>query len=237
MLSFLMPEDVEREFETIIDAVKARDSRAILDRAHPDILTDSVEQQLADAFAFVPNGEHIETVRAGYRSFSLRSTSQSYSDHHTAYQLEFSDGWAWVEISLRREGDDLLIRNLRITKLERDLRKIHRFDFAATPLKQKIVAGSMVFAALFVLATFITVIASRRRLKRPILWVIIVLIGVGKLQLDWTTGAISVQYLSAGVGGGFSRGSEFESWVASSYFPLFAIIFWVRKLTGTLATK
>ena len=77
---------------------------------------------------------------------------------------------------------------------------------------------------LFMLVTAIQVV--RRRFPRRWLWAAATLLGVGKLSLNWTTGAIGflpMQFQLLGVGI-FRAGGPYVPWVLSVAFPLGAVV-------------
>ncbi len=85
----------------------------------------------------------------------------------------------------------------------------------------------MAIAGVLTLIAF--VIAVRTKLRRKWLWLLFILVGVGHLSINWTTGQLSFQpiYIVLCSIGAFRP--LYGAWLLHVAFPLGAVIFLVRR--------
>jgi hypothetical protein len=66
------------------------------------------------------------------------------------------------------------------------------------------------------------------------LWIIFILIGLAKLNLDWTTGQMGFRLIAFQIpGAGISKMGLYAPWILSVSVPLGAILFLIWKLQRT----
>lgn len=133
--------------------------------------------------------------------------------------------WQVVAVQLKAQTDAELARN--------------RFTLSGkTPLQLGFLAYA-VLVPLLMLASVIKV-AATPGLPHKWLWVVLSFIGVCSLHMDWTSGALAVNwYALEVVGSGAAHGpSRFDPWVLSATLPLGALLIlgglianprWVRR--------
>lgn len=230
-------EDISPEFDKINAAVLARDKAFIRANVDPKILTESFDADLDKAFAELPQGAPVETHIGSARSqsFSSLTKDKSYTDWEAVYQHEFTQGWAVVSIRLHTEDGKTQITRLLISRVPNDLRVIHAFSAAGKPIWQLIFLAVMVLTPIFIIVTLIVAIRERRQLKWWFLWAVFIVIGIGAVRLNWTTGQIHISPLTVGaLGAGSNRFGDLSPWILVLYPPVGALLFWIKRARRSL---
>lgn len=237
-----LPDDAKVEYERILEAVSSGDWDTIRENLHPDISEE----------AFDPVVEWVEDYTGGqpYESYSIVSLNYSRPMFSTGelapttytvdFVLQYPEQAMGMSIVLEQIGDDLVIQNFRVAPHAgaATLEDLPEFTVADKPTWQKVFLGLMIFMPLFLVVTIIAAIRTRKIHRRPIVWSLLLLFGVGEVEMIWETGAWSFQLLTFGLlGAGFSSDFANPGWVMSLYFPLFALIFWYNRITGKVSPK
>ena len=236
----VLPEEAKAEFELILEAISEGDGDYLKSQLREDIVKDDLDAVLVWIDDF--------TGGAAYESYSVtrlkidKSTNTSDGSSPTTYDLDFAlvytDKSMGLHLVLEQYGDDLVIATMRVVELAQSPGELPEFAVADKPTWQKIYLGLMVFIPVFIVFTVFAAIRTRRIHRRPILWPILILIGVGEIELIWATGDLGFSLLKFGLlGAGFVTNNANPGWVMSLYFPLPALWFWYNRMTGKISPK
>ncbi len=226
ILSF--PDDVENKFEKVLTAILEKDTGFILSDFDPEQSSENLGDKLDNALSFLPEEQWQEFELIGKHINSFVGSGGSHTTYTQVFQVEYETRFAKIDIYLRARDGNLFIYGLHITQLQEDLSEVNAFSLSK-PVHQLIYLVAMVGVFVFSLATFVSVIIRWKRLRSPGKWLVAVLIGVGDLSLNWTTGVYGFNFLSFGIfSAGFTSAGAYAPWLMSLYFPLGALLFWFR---------
>jgi len=143
-------------------------------------------------------------------------------------EYQFSSRWLLVSVATRGSGRVMKIYGLHVNVLPDSLENINRFALGGKGLSQYAVMALAVIALTFTLLALVVCIRTRIA-KRKWLWIIFILVGFGKLSVNWTTGHLdfmpaSIQLFSAST---FSQ--LYGPWFVAVSFPLGAAWFLSRR--------
>ena len=126
-------------------------------------------------------------------------------------------------------------RSFHVTPIADSLETLNRFTMAGKSTLQYLTLMCDVGALLFSLYVFALCIRSKD-MKPKWLWLIIVLVGVGKFAVNWGTGEWTYQLFAFQVPCFSMTRNLYGPWVVATYIPLGAIIFlhrrWKMKITS-----
>jgi hypothetical protein len=145
-----------------------------------------------------------------------------------SYEWSGKDTWYSANLRWTEQGNQRLVDVLHIDPLAAPLEKIHAFTLDGKGISNWIFSILAIANVLFTF--FVFILCLRTKVPRfKWLWVIFILMGIGKINFVWTTGEIimgwaslfSVQLFSAG----YIRASDYSPVMMSISIPLGAIVF------------
>lgn len=233
----LFPEEVRKKLNLINDAIISRDHGALRRSMVTTSMSDEeFAAKLDEVFVYLPGSTFVNRELAEYSKFWLKTAGGTDRTTYSAgYQYEYTDGWAYVALQLTVENGNTVLHRLNITRLTQSLRELNGFTFAGKGAVHYVVFALAILIPIFIIATFVTCFRMRN-LKRRKRWLAFILLGVGGVALNWTTGASAINILSVGIlGAGFFMASALAPVMFKVWFPLGAVLFWSFHQTGKLA--
>lgn len=225
-------EEISQEFDKINAALISRDKAFFRTNPLTQTMKDNVDATLDKAFAELPPGVPVETHLGSlsWKSFSSLTKDKSYTDWEAVYQHQFTEGWAVVSIRLRTEDGNTQMTRLLISRVPNDLRVVHAFTLHGKPVWRLLFFAVTCLAPVFMIVTLIVAVRERRQLKWWFLWAVFIVIGIGAVRLNWTTGDLFISPFTVGLlGAGFVRSSDLSPWTIALYLPVGAGLFWIKR--------
>jgi hypothetical protein len=166
--------------------------------------------------------------------FSLFDSSSKSKVVALSYEWSGKDTWYSANLRWTERDNQRLVDVLHIDPLNAPLEKIHAFTLSDKGILNWIFLIVAIAAVLFVFYALILCIRTKIP-RRKWLWIIFILIGVGKISMVWTTGKIiwwgglssllSMLIFAAD----FVRASEYYPVIVSFSVPVGAIVFLIRR--------
>ena len=222
---WVVPE-AESEFaEDFLDRLRQGDMDYVKTKLDPDVTEEASDELINRVIDFFPEGEPISTKIIGSQ---VRAFNSEWEGNFT-FEYEFPSGWALANTVVRRAGEDFLVGGFHVYRTEASQAEINRFTLSGKSVLHYGVLGGATIAPIFILFTLVSCIRTPIH-KRKWLWVLFVIVGIGTIRLNWTTGAYSIQMFSINLlGSGAVADGPFAPWVVSTGIPLGAILFWFRR--------
>lgn len=228
----------ESEFaKNILEKARQGQFSALKASFHPKLLEKADDASLMQVVQYFPEGEPLNIELIGSRT---STSGENWSGNFT-FEYQFPEGWALAVANVAREnGSDLLVTGLHVYRTEKSQREINAFSLSKKTAKHYLVLFGAVAVPIFIVVTLIYAIRTPIP-KRKWLWVIFILVGIGSIGLNWTTGQLTVQPISVQLLGAsvFAAGPH-APMVLGISIPVGAIMFWFRRkkfLAGSLADK
>lgn len=231
----LIPDGVQKQLNRINNSIISRDFDALRAAAITSLSDKEFATKLDEVFVYLPRGKFIGRELVGYNSVSLKTVSGTAQTTYIAgYQYEYTDGWAYVELRLMAENEQIALQTLNITRLTQSLRELNAFTFSGKRAVHYVFFVFAILNPIFIVATFVACFRIRN-LKRRKRWLAFILFGVGSATLNWTTGATNFNLLNiALLGSGFMMASAFAPVMLNVGFPLGAVLFWSFRQSDKL---
>lgn len=186
---------------------------------------DAIRNTMAELSDIFPAGEPKSVKVVGYHRFEQPGGPQHLN---IILEYEFADSWIVNTLVLKRYGTDVTIIGLGVLSQNTSLQQQATFSLHDKSALHYLV---LCMAILFPLLTlYALVICWRSKLTgRKWPWLLFIIVGFGKLILNWGTGQwwlmpLSVQLFSVG-----AQSGAYVPWTLSVALPVGAIVFLCRR--------
>lgn len=225
MKAFTSPED-EKTAKNYISLLQQQKLDQLENDLDPAIKAKSsnVHQTLLDMASRIPAQTPL-SIKLVSASF-LTSNKQHKSD--ITYEYQYPDRSILVRIAVKKEDGVSTITGFNVRQLSDSLESSNRFSLSGKNTLQYAVLAAAVIAPLFSLYALILCIRTKMRGKKW-LWIIAILLGVGTLAVNWTTGHWAFQPLSVQLFSASAWAPQYGTWTISVSLPLGAILFMLRR--------
>jgi hypothetical protein len=230
MNNFAPPQD-EQMARSYLDLLMQGKVDQIEHDIDPSVVDLSIKEKLVKIADSLP----AETPKSIKVVSEVTSKEAGYSTTGTTFECEFQSIWYLVTVTLRKKGNVTTVLGLQATRISDSLENLNKFTFDDKSAFQYVVlalAGCSLLLSLYVL---VLCIRTRKGLEKwP--WMLFILIGVGKIAVDWTTGQWTFTILAIGIPPAGAVATHYGPWTVGAYFPLGAILFlnerWREKVLG-----
>ncbi|HWB61667.1 MAG TPA: hypothetical protein VG733_19445, partial [Chthoniobacteraceae bacterium] len=160
----------------------------------------------------------------------------------TTFEYDYTEEWLLITATVRTLDNTVIVEGIEVHPLPGPLEK-NKFTFAGKGPAQYVMFA--IFCAVPLLTLFALVLCIRTKMKRKWLWIIFILLGIGRVTMNWTTGdvqAFETQVTKAHgaityfhpyfaiqlLGAGYVR-APYGPWMLSVSLPLGALVFLYRR--------
>jgi hypothetical protein len=196
-----------------------------LDPRLKDSNTHDTFSSMAEMF---PDQEPVSTKVVGFRSFlgNVRRTE-------VTLEYEFPQKWLLASVETQKSGGVTTIVGFRVTPIADSMENLNRFTLVGKGATQYAILSLAVLAPLFSLYVFVLCVKTRIG-KKKWLWLIFILLGIGKLFVNWTTGEVFFTPLAVQLPDAGANAQFYGPWLVYVSIPLGAIIFLTmrKRLVG-----
>jgi hypothetical protein len=225
MLAKIAPE-VETEFaKSFLTHLRQQDFNFVESHLAAEVRQQATVAKLQELASYFPEGELKNTELIGCNIFESDTLWQG----NFTFEYEFSGGWALGNVVLRKTSDTSEVLGFRVYRTIAAQSEINKFTLDGKSPHHYIVLALAVAVPIFILISLVFCVRTPLP-KRKWLWVLFILMGFGKIMVNWTTGQYGFQLLSFNLLGAEAvAASPHAPWVISASLPLGAIIFWVKR--------
>ncbi len=209
---------------TTFAALRAGDFTAVIERLDPQFVTSDTESDLAQMATILNQGELVEIELIGT---NLHSTPDRRRTVLT-YQYQLTDGWALASMVIDTIGEQKSIYGINVQPLPTSLAEVNAFTLTGKSLRHYVMLGFAIAVPLFILWT--VYLCARTKIEKKALWIFFILIGITRIQLNWTTGQMGFQPIGFQIpGAGISKMGLYAPWILTVSVPLGAIWFQIKR--------
>lgn len=192
--------------------------------ADPTINSPQLRGTLEQMARLIPDEEPSSTKLVGAQTMQ----GPNGTTKNLTFEYAFADRWLLLNVATHQKADRFTLVGLNVHPQAQSLQEQNRFKLAGkTPAQYLIFVLAVVLPLLTLYALILCV--RTKMAARKWLWILFILLGVGKMAINWTTGEwqfmpLAVQVLSASV---FS--SPYGPWQLAVSLPLGALVFLFRR--------
>lgn len=192
---------------------------------NPQLLNQQLQSNLEQIAKIIPNEspKNILLVR--------NKTIKTFDNVKTilTLQYEFSSVWLIANIVIeKKENGQYIVNNFNVNPLNDSLANMNKFS-----LNNKTPFHYIIFFLASIVPIFILVslfFCIRTPMEKKWLWIIFMLLGVGKFSFNWTDSNFNFEIISIQLfGSGFVRTDNLGPWIISTSMPIGAILFWIKR--------
>jgi hypothetical protein len=166
---------------------------------------------------------------------AMSHKGEGVSESDITFECEFQSRWYLVNVALQRKGSVTTVLGLGVTPLSDSVENLNRFTLLGKSAVQYLVLALAVSSLLFSFYVLVMCKRTKRGTKRW-LWMVLVLVGVGKFAVNWNTGQWTFTILAVQIPSAGATAPFYAPWTIAAYLPLGAIIFlnerWRDKVLG-----
>lgn len=167
-----------------IDKMRRGESEAVAAKFDPSLADPKLPAILAEMATMVPAGEPTERKLIG----AQRNIHNSGTTVNLTYQYRFGEQYRLLNCATLEKDGNFTIIGMNVSEIEGSLEETNAFTLEGKSLVHfAVLALAVMFPTLILVALYLCV--RERNLKRKWLWVLMIIFGVMRFSLDWTTGA------------------------------------------------
>jgi hypothetical protein len=145
-----------------------------------------------------------------------------------SFEYQFPSKWLLINVATQIKDGVSTIVGFNIYPLSDSLENLNKFTLAGKNLLQYVALSLAILIPVFTLYALVLCIRTKME-KRKWLWIIFILIGLGKFTVNWTTGQWNLAPLSFQLFGAGSFAPPYGAWLISVSLPLGAVLFLIRR--------
>jgi hypothetical protein len=197
-------------------------------------VTDSnVRDTFAKMAAIFPAENPVSVKVVGAHTFR----GQDYSTTDITLEYQFPSKWLLASVMTRRKDDVSTVVGFHVNPLSDSLENLNRFTLVGKSAAQYLILTLAIGSLLFSLYVLVLCIRTTN-VKMKWLRMLFILVGVGKLVVNWGTGQWTYQLFAFQIPCFMMTRPLYGSWTIGAYLPLGAILFlshrWKMKASGEL---
>jgi hypothetical protein len=210
----------QAEAQAVIGQLRRHDFAAIEKAVDPAINSPDLHEKLVAMAGLIPAGEPAIARLVG-ANFVKQGTATTVT---TGWEYKFGEQWILINVVMKTQDTAKTLLGVSATPRAESLEESNRFTFAGKSLLAYTVFAAAILAVLLTLLAFVACLRTRP-LRRKWLWCVFILVGFGRLSVNWATGEWSLipiyfQLFSASAFAEFGR-----PWILSVSLPVGAIWF------------
>ncbi|MBZ5547870.1 MAG: hypothetical protein LAO22_07860 [Acidobacteriia bacterium] len=196
----------------------------------PSLRTDDLRENLTTMSRLLPIQEPKSVKVIGYQVVHHPDSSRTTT---ITLEYEFSNQWLLAELVREQRGNENAVTGFHLIPLAESVEDHNRFTLAGKGSGQYGVLLLALAALIISIYGFISCLRTPMGRKKW-LWAVICLFGIGRIAVNWTTGAIGFTPIWFGI---LSAGAVmvplYSPWIVYASFPVGTTLFliWRSRLT------
>jgi hypothetical protein len=229
MKKFTPPEDesIDRGY---IDLLRQGKFDQIEHDLDPSLVDSNIRITLTNMAAIFP-AEIPESVKV---VGAVTSRGPQSSTVNITFEYQFPSKRLLVNVATRKVGDVHTIVDFHVTPMADSLENLNKFTLVGKSGNQYLTLTCAVGCLLFTFYVFVLCVRAKN-VRRRWLWMLFVLVGVGKFAVNWTTDQWTFQLLAIHIPCFSATRPFYGPWTIEAYLPLGAILFLNRRRKMNIA--
>jgi hypothetical protein len=161
-----------------------------------------------------------------------------YSRTNITLEYEFPSKWLLANVVTQKKGPVSTIVGFNVTPIRDSLENLNTFTLVGKNAIQYAIFTIAVCSLLFSFYIFV-LCARTRAVKLKWLWMLFILVGVGRLAVNWTTGEWAFTLFAVQIPCIAANRPLYGPWTVAAFMPIGAILFlnyrWRSKIAGESA--
>jgi hypothetical protein len=185
----------------------------------------ALKANLAKMAAFVPTQDPVSVKTVGAYA---ECDSRKGCNTRVTLEYEFPSKWLMVQMIVHRQGGKSAITAFSVAPEAESLEAANRFTLRGRTSQEYLILGAAIISFCVMLYSLVLCIRTPMQ-RRKWLWIILILLGVGKCGVNWTSGQTFdhifwVSVLPFGIGA-----ELYGAWILYVSLPLGALLFLIFR--------
>ncbi len=225
---FAPPED-QAFAESQIQLLRSRDFEPIEKAMEPRLVGPNFRETLSQMADMIPAGDPDSVKLVGVNvstNYSSMKSSETFSN--ITYEYSYPNKWLLINVATRKTSRGVTIVGFRVQPLDQSLEDQNRFTLSGKSVLQYTVLGLAIAIPLFSLCVLVLCVRTPLK-RRKWLWIVFILLGFGRLAVNWTTGEWLISPLYIQLLGASVFAPLYGPWTIAVSVPLGAILFLIKR--------
>ena len=220
----MAPDDDEAFAKEYLSALRAGDLKTVADQLDPQFIKLGIKSNLTQIAAVLDHGEPLFLELVGCNVLSTPEKKRS----SLTYQYQFSNAWVLAAVTIDTVGGRKTVFGVTVNPIPKSLGELNAFTLSGKGIQHYVLLVLAVIVPVFIIWTL--VLCARTKIRKKWLWIIFILVGIAKLNLNWTTGQMGFQLLAFQIpGAGMAKMGLYAPWILTVSVPLGAILFLIMR--------
>jgi hypothetical protein len=220
---FASPQD-QALAKSYIDQLRQHHYEDIESAMDPSLAGPSLHATLVGMANLFPKEEPTSLTLVGAQQMHISDSSTV----NLTFEYGFGGKWVVTNVAVRRQGKSTTIVGFHVAPQPASLEQQNKFTLRGkSPLQYCILFLTIILPLCTLYALVICLKTKFRGRKWP--WVLLILFGVGKFWVNWTTGQWGFASLSAQLFSASAIAPLYGPWTLAISLPLGAILFFLRR--------
>lgn len=223
MLKKFASDQDEKVARECIDSLRRGKLDELEARLHPSMRTAQVHAEILKMKAAVPPGEPDAVKLVG----AWQNVTNGIHSANLTYEYAYGAHFVMMRCATIADAAHTIV-GIEVRPLPASFDEMSRFKLGGKSAFQY----AVLFAAiLFVVTSVVALIRCivEKNLRRKWLWILFILFGIGKLSVDWNSGAWEYSPLNLLLFSGSAVSPGYGPWVVSVALPLGAAVYLARR--------
>jgi hypothetical protein len=227
------PAGLVRRFIPPADEAIATNYIALLREGRFELIQKDIDPSFKDTFtsdllsrmaAVIPKQDPLSVKVVSARIFQ---ESDRY-EVNFGFEYQFPTNWIVINVATLKKGGMTTLIGFHVYRCSDSLENFNKFRLEGKGPTQYVVLALAIAIPIFIIYSLVTCIRTKLT-GRKWLWIIFILVGLGRLGVDWTTGHWSISPFYFLLFGASAFASPYSAWTVSVAVPVGAILFWIRR--------
>lgn len=163
--------------------------------------------------------------------------NKEYSTSEITIEYELRDRWLLARVLTKKQGEKSTLLGINVIQRADSVENLARFSLLGKSAAQYLILFTAISSVLFTFYAFY--LCARTKLGQlKWLWLLIILVGVGKLSVNWVTGEWTFTPIAVQIPCATAFRTFYGPWTIAGSFPIGALLFlnhrWKMRVAGEL---
>jgi hypothetical protein len=230
----IVPPDDEALAKECLSALIKGDYPTVKKQLDPQFVKPGIDSNLAQITHILAQEGPPSLELVGCNVFSTAEKRRS----SLTYQYHFKNAWVLAAVTIDTEAENKRVFGINVNPIPKSLEELNAFTLKGKGAIHYVIFVTAIIVPVFIIWTII--ICARTKIRRKWLWIIGILIGIGRINLNWTTGQLGFQLIAFQIpGAGIVKMGLYAPWILTVSIPVVAIWFLIKrqKIQGIVGTQ
>lgn len=220
---FAVPED-EAKAKQYIDDLRNGRFDEIESVADPSIRSPNLHELLMRMADLIPDREPDSVKLVGVQTMH----GSNGVTKNITLEYDFARKWFLINVATREEAGRVTVVGLNVYPQAAQLAEQNKFGLKGKTLLQYAILTLAVTLPLLTLYALVACLRTKLS-GRKWPWVLFILLGIGKLAVNWTTGEWQIAPLSIQLFSASAAAAPYGPWIVAVSFPVGALVFLLKR--------